>query len=632
MRLRRGDHSKIRQRSAPEAVEAAHPRPDQGEPGALPWSDLTQPFSTAGLEGDGHLQGDGLGEIVRLGVHDVADKSQLRLGDLLVGRGLVTEAQVAEALGKQRESGGRLGQVLVDMGVLGERGLVDALAWKFDMPECDLRTQIPQKDALELVPEETARSQLALPVALSGDIIFIAVAEPSEDLQQMLEALTQREVHLMIVPVSDVRQAIDSNYGALGGVTSLVEVFQSIEGGRRRGQEQPRAEVISDDAPVVQVVNRILTQALRDRASDVHIEPQDSSVRVRYRIDGVMKEMLMLPASMGLGLVNRIKIMAEMNIVERRRPQDGQFTTTVDNRSVDVRVSTLATIWGEKCVMRILDKTRSVLRLEHLGMPAALSERFSAIIRAPFGMVVCAGPTGSGKTTTLYATLNELNDPTRNIMTIEDPVEYVFASMNQIQTNEQAGLTFATGLKSILRQDPDVILVGEIRDVETARIAVQSAMTGHLVLSSLHATDTVTALLRFYDMGVEPFLIAASVVAVLSQRLVRRICPACKTRCTPTPEERAYYEESGGPEKSIFYRGEGCNFCAQTGFQDRIGVYELLEITTAIKRLIIEAGTHDELRQAAKDQGMKTLRQVAIELVAEDITTVSEVIRSIYTL
>jgi type IV pilus assembly protein PilB len=565
-------------------------------------------------------------------VHDVADKSTLRLGDLLVGRGLVTEAQVAEALQQQRSTGGRLGQLLVDMGVLGERGLVDALAWKFDMPECDLRTQIPQKDALELVPEETARAQLALPIALSGDIIFVAVAEPSEELQAMLEALTHREVHLMIVPVSDIRQAIDSNYGALGGVTSLVEVFQTIEGGRRRVQEQPKAEVIADDAPVVQVVNRILTQALRDRASDVHIEPQDNAVRVRYRIDGVMKEMLILPAAMGLGLVNRIKIMAEMNIVERRRPQDGQFTTTVDDRSVDVRVSTLATIWGEKCVMRILDKTRSVLRLEHLGMPTSVSERFSGIIRAPFGMVVCAGPTGSGKTTTLYATLNELNDPTRNIMTIEDPVEYVFPSMNQIQTNEQAGLTFATGLKSILRQDPDVILVGEIRDVETARIAVQSAMTGHLVLSSLHATDTVTALLRFYDMGIEPFLIAASVVAVVSQRLVRRICPACKTRYAPSPEERAYYDETEGPEKSIFYRGEGCNFCAQTGFQDRIGVYELLEITLQIKRLIIEAGTHEELRVAAKEQGMKTLRQEAIDLVAQDITTVSEVVRSIYTL
>jgi type IV pilus assembly protein PilB len=321
-----------------------------------------------------------------------------------------------------------------------------------------------------------------------------------------------------------------------------------------------------------------------------------------------------------------------MNIVERRRPQDGQFTASVDDKSIDVRVSTLATIWGEKCVMRILDKTRSVLRLEHLGMPVSVSERFSEIIRAPFGMVVCAGPTGSGKTTTLYAALNELNDPTRNIMTIEDPVEYVFSSMNQIQTNEQAGLTFATGLKSILRQDPDVILVGEVRDVETARIAVQSAMTGHLVLSSLHATDTVTALLRFYDMGIEPFLIAASVIAVVSQRLVRRICPACKTRYTPSPEERLYYEETNGPEKTVFYCGEGCNFCAQTGYQDRIGVYELLEITSGIKRLIIEAGTHEELRVAAEEQGMRTLRQEAIDLVAQDVTTVSEVVRSIYTL
>jgi type IV pilus assembly protein PilB len=632
MRVRRGDHSHTRQRSEDDTTGATPPPEGPAESEAAQWGDLNLPYSTVGFDGNGNLQGEGLGEIVRFGVHDVADKSTLRLGDLLVGRGLVTAAQVNEALAKQNESGGRLGQILVDMGVLGERGLVDALAWKFDMPECDLRTQIPQADALALVPEETARAQLALPVSLSGNIIFIAVAEPSEELQELLETITKHEVHLMIVPVSDVRQAIDSNYGALGGVTSLVQVFQTIEGGRRRSAEPAKPEVIADDAPVVQVVNRILTQARRDRASDVHIEPQDNSTRVRYRIDGVMKEMLILPAAMGLGLVNRIKIMAEMNIVERRRPQDGQFTTTVDDGSVDVRVSTLATIWGEKCVMRILDKTRSVLLLEHLGMPASIRDKYSGIIRAPFGMVVCAGPTGSGKTTTLYATLNELNDPTRNIMTIEDPVEYVFPSMNQIQTNEQAGLTFATGLKSILRQDPDIILVGEVRDVETARIAVQSAMTGHLVLSSLHATDTVTALLRFYDMGIEPFLIAASVIAVVSQRLVRRICPACKTRYTPTPEERAFYEETEGPEKSIFYRGDGCNFCARTGYQDRIGVYELLETTPQIKRLIIAAGTHEELRTAAQQQGMRSLRQEAIDLVAQDITTVSEVVRSIYTL
>ena len=355
-------------------------------------------------------------------------------------------------------------------------------------------------------------------------------------------------------------------------------------------------------------------------------------MRVRYRIDGVMKDMLALPPAMGVGLVNRIKIMADMNIVEKRRPQDGQITTNIDNRSVDVRVSTISTIFGETCVLRILDKTRSILSLSRLGMPNDLLHSYSEVIRVPFGMIVCAGPTGSGKTTTLYATLNELNESSRNIMTIEDPVEYVFSSMNQIQTNEQAGLTFATGLKSILRQDPDIILVGEIRDVETARIAVQSAMTGHLVTSSLHATDAITALLRFYDMGVEPFLVAASMIAVVSQRLVRRTCPSCKTPYRPTPEELAFYEESEGPEKTVFLRGSGCNFCAQTGYLERIGVYELLRVTPAIKRLIISNGTDDEFRKVAQQEGVRSLRQQAIELVAQDVTTVGEVMRSIYTL
>src|SRR5277367_1949715 len=315
---------------------------------------------------------------------------------------------------------------------------------------------------------------------------------------------------------------------------------------------------------------------MRDRTSDVHIEPSEDVVRVRFRIDGALKEILVLPAAMGLGLVCRIKIMAGMNIVERRRPQDGQLTTTIDGKEVDVRVATTATIWGEKCVMRILDKTRSVLRLDDLGMPADTHARYSKIVRAPFGMVLCAGPTGSGKTTTLYATLSEVNNPTLNVMTIEDPVEYVFPSINQIQTNDQAGLTFATGLKSILRQDPDVILVGEIRDVETARIAVQSALTGHLVLSSLHATDSVSALHRFLDMGIESFLVASSVIGIVGQRLVRRICPSCTEVYQLSDEERSFYEGSEGPDKTEFIRGAGCNFCSGTGYQGRIGVYELL--------------------------------------------------------
>lgn len=562
----------------------------------------------------------------------VTDRDSLRLGEMLVAWGLITEDQLGEALARQRESGGRFGQNLVDMGALGERALADALAWKFDVAECDLRVQIPDKEALALIPEELARELLALPVALSGEILFVAVAEPTEQTHVQLAKAAERDVQLMIAPLNEIRQSIDTSYGALGGVSSLVEAFESLEGVRHQLSDQPHTEEIAEDAPVVQVVNRILTQSLRDRASDVHIEPQDVRVRVRYRIDGVMKELLTLPSAMGLGLVNRIKIMSDMNIVERRRPQDGQFTTVIDDKQIDVRVSTIATIWGEKCVMRILDKSKSVLRLEHLGMPSNVRDEYSQVIRAPFGMVVCAGPTGSGKTTTLYASLNELAATTHNIMTIEDPVEYVFPSMNQIQTNEQAGLTFATGLRTILRQDPDIILVGEVRDVETARIAVQSAMTGHLVLSSLHATDTVTALLRFYDMGVESFLVAASVLAVVSQRLVRRICPACKSAYTPTPEELAFYSESGGIEKHVFYHGAGCNFCAQTGYQERIGVYELLPVKPAIKRLIISSATDEQLRTAAAEQGMRTLRQQAIDLVAQDVTTISEVVRSIYAL
>ena len=380
------------------------------------------------------------------------------------------------------------------------------------------------------------------------------------------------------------------------------------------------------------MVGRILTQAMRDRASDVHIEPTETGLRVRYRIDGALKEVLTLPASMGVGLISRIKIMAGMNIVERRRPQDGQLRTDVDGREVDVRVSTLATIWGEKCVMRLLDRTRSVMRLADLGMPEDSTKTYSDFARAPFGMVLCAGPTGSGKTTTLYATLTEIADPSRNVMTIEDPVEYVFPSINQIQTNEQAGLTFATGLRSILRQDPDVILVGEIRDVETARIAVQSALTGHLVLSSLHATDSVSALHRFLDMGIESFLVASSVIGIVGQRLVRRICPSCQAAYTLTAEERTFYEESGGPEKSEFVRGQGCNFCSGTGYLGRIGVYELLRITPEIKRLVVGWATQDELRRLAERQGMRSLREEAINLVAHDVTTVSEVIRSIYAL
>jgi len=557
-----------------------------------------------------------------------------RLGEQLIGSSLITPEQLEAALAEQGKSGGRLGEVLVQMGVLTEQALAHALAAFFGFDVANLRRDNVDPATLTLVPENVAREYMAVPIRMNGAALEVAVAEPSEELRAALSQVVGRTVQLRIAPLSDIRWAIDSNYQAIGTVGKLVQAFESVEGSRRRTTpDAPVTETtVGDDAPVVQVVDLILTQAMRDRASDVHIEPSEDMVRVRFRIDGALKEILSLPAAIGPGLVSRIKIMANMNIVERRRPQDGQLTINIDGTEVDVRVATAATIMGESCVMRILDKTRSVLRLNDLGMPKDTHLAYSKMVRSPFGMVICAGPTGSGKTTTLYATLSEVSNPTLNVMTIEDPVEYVFPSINQIQTNDQAGITFATGLKSILRQDPDVILVGEIRDVETTRVAVQSALTGHFVVSSLHATDSVSALHRFLDMGIESFLIASSVLGVVGQRLLRRICPSCKALYTPTPEELDFYHDAGGTNKSVFYAGTGCNFCSHTGYKDRIGVYELLIMTPELRRLVVGWATQEELRSMAVRQGMRTMRQEAIGLVDQDITTIEEVIRSMYTL
>ena len=556
-----------------------------------------------------------------------------RLGELLVHAGSISHDDLEAALLAQSETGGkRIGRMLVDAGALDEHQLTDALARQLNIPLVNLSQQQPEPAAVALLSESVARAHQALPFRLSEDplSVDIAVADPSDELHAKLAQAAGRAVNLFVATPDDVRRTIDRSYRALGGLDRLVMAFEASDAARTRADDAATLDLETDDAPVVRIVTLLLTQALRDRASDVHIEPQDDYLRVRYRIDGALHDVSQLPAGIAPALVSRIKIMAGMNIVERRRSQDGQFVVTIDGREIDVRVATTAVIWGEKCVLRILDRRRSLYRLNELGMPTATHEAYSQIIRAPFGMVLCAGPTGSGKTTTLYASLGEINQPNRNIMTIEDPVEYVFPSINQIQTNEAAGLTFANGLKSILRQDPDVILVGEIRDVETARIAVQSALTGHLVLSSLHATDAVAALHRFLDMGIESFLISSSVIAIVGQRLLRRICPSCRVTYKPNDEEMAFYEESGGPAKKQFWIGEGCNFCAGTGYQDRIGVYEMLRITPEIRRLIVGWATQEELRRLAIAQGMSTLRDEALALVVDDVTTISEVIRTIY--
>ena len=570
-------------------------------------------------------------------VRDVADQSpgerggHAQLGELLVGAELITHAQLAEALLQQSASGKRIGSLLVELGAVTERDLAGILSQQLDIPLIDLAQQTIAPEAVALLPESMARAHIAIPVAVDEDGVSIAVSDPTPELAQILANTTRQAVHLAIAPESDVLRAINGAYRALGQIHQYVQAFTATESALRPAETVLTDRAAVDDAPVVRVVHLILTQALRDRASDIHIEPQGDHLRVRFRIDGALHDAMdPLPGSMAAALTSRIKILAGMNIVERRRPQDGQMSMEVDGKPIDIRVSTVATIWGESCVMRVLDKSRSLFRLAELGMPRDTHEVFARMIRAPFGMVISAGPTGSGKTTTLYAALSEIDEPHRNIMTIEDPVEYVFPTINQIQTHEQAGITFSTGLRSILRQDPDVILVGEIRDVDTARVAVQSALTGHFVLSSLHATDCAAALHRFLDMGIESFLIASSVLAVVSQRLVRRTCQTCKVPYTPKDEELAFFHESGAEEKSTFWMGEGCNFCAGTGYRDRIGVYELMRITPEIKRLIVGWATQEELQRMAISQGMRTLRTEAIDLISNDITTISEVVRSIY--
>jgi len=561
----------------------------------------------------------------------VSGTKRSQLGELLVSAQLISHDQLAEALIQQSASGKRIGTTLVELGAIGERDLAKALSTQLLVPMVDLSQQAPSPDAGDVLPESVARAHLAVPIVVDETGVTIAVSDPTPELAKVLANACGRVVRLVIAPKSDVQRAIDTAYRALGNIREFVKAFEETSDGPQRLTDAAVQTVNAADAPVVQVVNLLITQAMRDRASDIHIEPQGQQLRVRFRIDGALHDAVELPTSMAAALVSRLKIMAEMNIVERRRPQDGQITMSVDGREIDIRVSTVATIWGESCVLRILDKSRSVFRMADLGMPTDTHEVFTRMIRAPFGMVLCAGPTGSGKTTTLYAALTEIDDPSRNIMTIEDPVEYVFPSINQIQTNEQAGISFANGLRSILRQDPDVILVGEIRDVETARIAVQSALTGHLVLSSLHATDSAAALHRFLDMGIESFLVASSVLAVVSQRLVRRMCQTCKAPYEPKDEELAFYTESGGLPKTQFFHGEGCNFCAGTGYRDRIGVFELMRITPEIKRLIVGWATQEELQRMAVSQGMRTLRDEAILLISDDVTTISEVVRSIYT-
>ena len=558
------------------------------------------------------------------------------LGEILVRHGSLSRSHLTDALTKLPGAGMTIGALLVQLRYVDHRALAAAVAEQLDLRTVDLRRVEPDLAVLQRLPETEARRLVAVAIGVEDDgTIAVAVGEPTDSHADQLGALLGSPVRLFVAPAPDVRRLIDRTYRALSGVDDYVAAFTAVHGtaGAISAAAAATSDAATDDAPVVQVVHKIITQALRDRASDIHLETQDDSLRVRYRIDGSLVESLTLPPSMSSAVSSRIKVMAGMNIVERRRPQDGQIAITLDGREVDIRVASMGTIWGEKVVMRLLDKSRSMFALADLGMSAQEAESYSALIRSPYGMVICAGPTGSGKTTTLYASLTEIMGPERNITTIEDPVEYVFPSINQVQINEQADVTFANGLKAILRQDPDVILVGEIRDVDTARIAVQSALTGHLVLTSLHATDSVSALYRFLDMGIEAFLVASSVLAVVGQRLIRRSCQDCKVVSVPTPQELAFFEMAGGDPNRTFWHGEGCSICAHTGYIDRIGVYEVLTVSEEMRELLVAANpSRQRMRDLAVAQGMSSLREQGVRLINEDVTTIAEIVRSIYTI
>ncbi|OLB84079.1 MAG: hypothetical protein AUI15_35150 [Actinobacteria bacterium 13_2_20CM_2_66_6] len=561
-----------------------------------------------------------------------AQETGPRLGERLLAKRVITEAQLRHALQIQPQSARPLGRVLVELGVLDEDRLTAVLGEHLDVPVVDLGRQEVDAEAARLVPEEFARRHVVLPISRENGHLGVAMADPANlHLINDLRLITG----LGIVPHIAGRSDILANLSRIHSMGPRIhEAARSLEESRPRlASGRPTIFELSNitaSSPAIDIVNMMITQGLRDRASDIHIEPQKEYLRIRFRIDGVLQDVAHLPIATGAALSSRIKIMADMNIVERRRAQDGQISLNVDGRELDIRVATIETIWGEKLVLRLLDRGRSLITLEQLGFSRSAYERFQTMLHSPYGMIIVSGPTGSGKTTTLYASIHQLDQQVRNIMTIEDPVEYTFDNINQSQINKLADISFANGLRAILRQDPDIILVGEIRDRETAEIAVQSALTGHLVLSSLHATDAVGALLRFIDMGIEGFLIASSVIAIVAQRLVRKVCDGCKTPHAPTVEEVEFAASLGRPVPTQLFHGVGCGRCNHTGYYDRLGVFEVLTMSDELKRLVIAKASHREIMAAAVAGGVVPLRIDAWEKASAGVTTVAEVLRSVY--
>lgn len=558
-----------------------------------------------------------------------------RLGSYLVAAGLLSPADLATAIAISQREQKKLGEALVEAHLIAPETLLQALSKLLRLPVVDLQQRQPTPEALRLVPEVLARRYTLLPLELQDRTLVVAMEDPQDlNAVEALRTATRRRIQPVLALAQTIRAAIDLHYRNLAEIEQQVRQVTAQVEGATLPQARVTAEVVAQ-APIVRTLELLITQAVRDRASDIHIEPQRDHLRIRYRIDGILHEVMRLPLAIHGPLVTRIKVLADMNIAERRRPQDGQFSTTVEGREVDVRVTTTETMTGEMAALRLLDKRLSFLQLSELGFRPQMLALFADLLRSPYGLILVAGPTGAGKTTTLYAAINQLNRHERNIMTIEDPVEFRFDGINQIQVNPQADITFATGLRAILRLDPDVILVGEVRDTETAQMAIHAALTGHLVLTSIHANDAAGALLRLIDLKVEPFLLTTAAIAVVAQRLVRRVCPHCRVRRPATPEEAAAYQEEmngqpGGEGQPMFWGGTGCPFCANTGYLGRMGVYELLTVSDTIRQLLLLRASAGEIRAQALREGLVTLRRDGMLKVREGLTTPGEVLRNVF--
>jgi general secretion pathway protein E len=494
----------------------------------------------------------------------------------------------------------------------------------------NLLVQTPSPEALNLIPEKLARKYNAVPLAVSDNTLRVAMSNPDDILAiQALSAKTKMRIETVLASQLDVQEAIDFNYKAFGEIGKQFGlVTPTVE---TATIDRAAAAEIADDSPVAKALNLLVEEAVKARSSDIHIEPEEDKLRVRYRIDGILHEVTSLPVGAHGPLISRIKILGGMNIADPRRPQDGQFSIVTTGREIDVRVATISTVHGETAVLRLLDKSMAALSMPQLGFLPESQERFERMLMAPYGMIILSGPTGAGKTTTLYAAVNSLDKVGRNIITIEDPVEYRFQGINQIQINPKAGVTFASGLRAIVRLDPDVILVGEIRDGETANIATQSALTGHLVLSSVHANDTVGVLFRLIDLGVEPFLICSAVICIIAQRMVRRVCPNCATPTEAPLVEQAAYNRETGDERTQFNYGTGCKMCTYTGYLGRTGLFEILTLSDEIKRLIITGAPSAEIRAKSIEEGMITLAKDGMMKAGAGVTTPYEVLRNAYT-